>query len=217
MKETATSSNDPIAQHAALVNGAGLADLGLRTQIELSGADRALFLHNLCTNEIRKLAPGKGCEAFLTSVQGKTLAHIFVFAGTDSLVIETVAGQGELIAAHLDHYLVCEQVVIADRSQDWSELFLAGGESEKLLGRWLDLESIGSRLDHARFTLAEKSVSIRRADLVGRVGFLISRRQAGRGGGASGVGQGRRARMSQRGLRGGPDRVGISAVWRRHH
>ena len=68
----------------------GIARLGHRTQIEATGPDRASWLHNLCTNEIRKLAAGSGCEAFFTNVQGKTLAHVLIFAGPESLVIETV-------------------------------------------------------------------------------------------------------------------------------
>jgi folate-binding Fe-S cluster repair protein YgfZ len=89
-----------------------------RTQIELSGKDRASFLHNLSTNEIKKLAAGAGCEAFITSVHGKTLGHGFIFAEPEALVLDTVAGQSETLLKHLDHYLVCEQVVLADRSHE---------------------------------------------------------------------------------------------------
>ncbi len=90
--------------------GAGLVDFGDRTQIEIAGDDRARFLHNLCTGEIRKLAPGAGCEALLTNVQGKILAHVLIFSGPDSLVLETVPGQAEKILAHLDRYLIREKV-----------------------------------------------------------------------------------------------------------
>lgn len=169
-----TEPADRTAPPRPLVDGAGLLELGMRTQIELSGADRASFLHNLCTNEIRKLAAGKGCEAFLTTVQGKTLAHGLIFAGPESLVIDTVPGQGEVILAHLDHYLVCEQVTLLDRSAEWSELLLSGAQSEALLGRLIDIGALAARLDNAQVTLAGKSVWLRRADLVAPIGFLIS-------------------------------------------
>jgi len=168
--------SDPSANRTVtcpLVSGAGLVDLE-RTQIELLGPDRASFLHNLCTNEIRKLPLGKGCEAFLTTVQGKTLAHALIFAGPESLVIDTVPGQSEVILAHLDHYLVCEQVTLVDRSAEWSELLLAGDQSEELLGRLTDVGALAARLDNAQVTVADKSVWLRRTDLVGRVGFLVN-------------------------------------------
>src|SRR5215510_1110563 len=58
------------SQYAALAGGAGVVDFTSRTQLELTGADRASFLHNLCTNSVRDLAPGSGCEAFVLNVKG---------------------------------------------------------------------------------------------------------------------------------------------------
>jgi folate-binding protein YgfZ len=163
-----------MAEYDALVTRAALVDLGRRTQIELTGPDRAAFLHNLTTNEIRKLAPGSGCEAFLTTVQGKTLAHGFFFAGDEALVIDTVPGQSETILKHLDHYLVSERVTIEDRSHQWSELLLSGPEAERLLSNLSDVHLAPVRLAHAPATLAGKSVWLRRADLTGPIGVLIS-------------------------------------------
>jgi tRNA-modifying protein YgfZ len=57
--------SDLLLDYEALTRAAGVADVSGRTQVELTGQDRAKFLHNLCTNEVRKLSPGTGCEAFL--------------------------------------------------------------------------------------------------------------------------------------------------------
>ncbi len=161
-------------EYYALVATAGLVDLGHRAQIELAGADRASFLHNLSTNEIRKLAVGSGVEAFLTSVQGKTLAHGFVFAGETSLVFETVAGQSAAILKHLDHYLVCEQVELFDRSQECSELLLAGPAASSLLASVCEGPLPQARLAHRTASVAGQSVSVRRVEWTGPEGFLIS-------------------------------------------
>jgi tRNA-modifying protein YgfZ len=163
------------AEYDALTRQAGLVDLGHRTQIQLVGADRATFLHNLCTNEVRNLPPGAGCEAFLTSVQGKTLAHVFVFATEDSLVIDTVPGEAEKILKHLDHYLVCEQVTLTDRSRAWSSaLLVAGAESERLLSELTGERVPDVRLAHTVVPVAGHSVWLRRVDLAGPIGFQIS-------------------------------------------
>ena len=70
-----------VASHCqALRHGIGYRDLSGRTQIELAGADRAKVLHGLCTNDIKRLAAGDGCEAFLANVQGKTTAYVTYFA-----------------------------------------------------------------------------------------------------------------------------------------
>jgi folate-binding protein YgfZ len=122
-------------EYEALTRGGGFVDLGERTLIELFGPDRAAFLHNFCTNEIRKLPIGGGCEAFITNVQGKVLAHFHVWDRPESLIIETVGGLGEKLVAHLDRYLIREQVQIVDRSQESGELLLAGPQADAVL-KW---------------------------------------------------------------------------------
>ena len=37
-------------------------DVSDRVQIEVTGRDRVKFLHSFCTNDIKKLLPGQGCE-----------------------------------------------------------------------------------------------------------------------------------------------------------
>ena len=66
-------------EYVALTSAVGMADFGQRTQVELTGADRQTFLHNLCTNEVRRLTPGTGCEAFLCNAQGHILALVNIF------------------------------------------------------------------------------------------------------------------------------------------
>jgi folate-binding Fe-S cluster repair protein YgfZ len=110
------AASSPARQYRALTVDAGFVSLGHRTQIELTGADRAKLLQNLCTNDILGVGPGDGCEAFVTSAQGRVLGHVFVFCGEDSLVVETVAGAGEPLCAHLDKgcYLGQEPVARID-------------------------------------------------------------------------------------------------------
>ncbi len=111
----------------------------------------------------------------MTSVQGKTLAHVFVFATEDSLVIDTVPGEAEKILKHLDHYLVCEQVTLIDRSSEWSSaLLVAGAESERLLSELTGDRVPDARLAHVMVPVAGRSVWLRRVDVAGPVGFQIS-------------------------------------------
>src|SRR5262249_29600945 len=58
---------------------AALFDLSHHGQVDVSGPDAASFLHNLCTNEVKNLLPGRGCEAFLTTGQAKIVAFITVY------------------------------------------------------------------------------------------------------------------------------------------
>ncbi len=140
--------------------------------MELSGADRAKFLHSFCTADIQNLVPPASCEAFLTTAQGKILGHAVVLADRDTILLETVAGQGAAIVKHLDRYLIREKVTIRDRTNDLAEWFLVGpqtpGVLEKLCGA-----APGKTWTGGEATIAGHAVALWRVDLVGPVGFLI--------------------------------------------
>jgi len=165
---------DWLAEYEALTTGAGYVPLA-RTQIELTGGDRARFLHNLCTNEIRKLAAGAGNEIFLTSVQGKTLGHGFAFVGPDSIVLDSVAGQSETLLKHLDKYLVSEDVTITDRSADWAAFLISGAQAEDRLASLIGGPLPSGRLSHVTEEVTRVGwLSVRRVDITGADAFLLS-------------------------------------------
>jgi folate-binding protein YgfZ len=166
-------SADFAAEYAALTSGVGMVDFHDRTQIELTGDDRAAFLHNFTTNDIRGLEPGQGCEAFTLDIRGHIVGHLLVFCTPHSLVLDTVPGQGEKLVRHFDRYLIRERVEIHDRTEDWSELLLAGAEAEQLLHELT--ESVpADRLDHQQVRLFNQTVWLRRAEIAGLGSFLIA-------------------------------------------
>ena len=124
---------NPRDEYAAARSAAALIDRSPLTKIELRGRDRTNFLHNLCTNDIKALAAGRGCEAFFTNAQGKVLAFVRVFAGTDSIWLDTVPGAADHLMKHLDRYLIMEKVELADRSADWAQLLVVGPRSSEVV------------------------------------------------------------------------------------
>lgn len=131
--------------------GAAVGELPPRACFELTGADRHKFLHNFCTNDIKSLKPGQGCEALMTSVQGKVLAHLTVQAAQDSLWIEADATRREIIARHLNKYLITEDVQIHDRSDDFRLLLACGPSMRKaLLEGGLTVSEDPPSLNHSR-------------------------------------------------------------------
>lgn len=114
-------------------------NLGRRTLIEVRGADRATFLHNLCTNDVKALSAGQGCEAFFTNVQGKTLCHALLFATESSIWISADGGVDETLLPHLDKYLIREDVELLNRSDEFATLVLTGDA----VGAWMVAQSEG--------------------------------------------------------------------------
>jgi folate-binding protein YgfZ len=116
----------PDAQYQALRAGSGFVPLPAWSSISLTGADRQKFLHNFCTNDIKRLQPGDSCEAFFTNVKGKIIGHGFVAARDSELTIVGPPDQGEALVAHLDRYLIREDVQLRDTSHERSYVLITG-------------------------------------------------------------------------------------------
>jgi tRNA-modifying protein YgfZ len=127
-------------QYQALRSGCGIVELTNWSSIAVTGSDRQKFLHSFCTNNINRLTPGDNCEAFFTNVKGKIVGHGIVVCRDDELAIVGVPSQSEGLVAHLDRYIIREDVQLRDTT---SELccFLATG---KLAA---DIEARSTRLN----------------------------------------------------------------------
>jgi folate-binding protein YgfZ len=152
---------DWIAEYVALKRSAGVVCLGHIPQIEIAGPDRATFLNRLCTNKIDGLGPGEGRETFLTDAKGHVLAHAAVLTRSESLCLRAVGSEAGKIIAHLDFYLVRDNVTLCDRSGEWLELLLAGPDAIRLLGQLTSTEIPQSRLAHRDVELVGQPVSVR--------------------------------------------------------
>jgi folate-binding protein YgfZ len=172
---SAGNADDAPQEYAAARSGAATFELTGWTQVDLDGADRAKFLHNFCTNDTRGLAPGRGCEAFITSVRGKVLAHVFVYAGEATLRLVGAPGNsGARIIQHLSRYQISEDVTFADRTEERGLLLVAGPQAAIALAN-LGCGAPGlASGPHGHDSTAPFDLEICRNDLLGVSGFLVS-------------------------------------------
>jgi folate-binding protein YgfZ len=126
--------DDPafLAQYEAATTGAGRISLAGWSTLRVAGRDRATFLHNMCTNDVKGLTPGGQCEAFFTDVKGKIVGHANIFARPDELLLVGVPGQAARLAAHLDRYIIREDVQLADISADLEWALLIGPHAKQV-------------------------------------------------------------------------------------
>lgn len=147
-----------------------------RSHIELTGTDRAKFLHNFCTNDILRLTAGQGTEAFVCNVKGRILGFITVFVGEASLWLETVPGAATGLMAHLDRYLIREDVQFADRSAEVTEILLRGPQGAAMLAAVVGetLLSTGWPLYQSKIsTCVDAACRIARVDWLGDPTWLV--------------------------------------------
>src|SRR5580765_4341164 len=116
----------PSEEYALVRRQVGLIDRSDFGVLELTGRDRASFLHALVSNEIKALGPGQGCAATLLDIHGKVQVVLFVWVADDRIFVVTPPAMAAKTAEALDHYLFSEKVAIEDVSREYALFVLAG-------------------------------------------------------------------------------------------
>ena len=124
-----------LADYERLTSSAAALDVSGRTLISVAGRERMVFLHNFCTADIKGLPAGQGREAFITTHQGKTLGRVFIFNLGDALLMDSVPGQAQTLIAHLERFVISEDVTFADETERYGEVLVAGPASGGVIAR----------------------------------------------------------------------------------
>src|SRR5882724_4281477 len=130
---TAMHFGDPQAEFVALRSGCGVYDLGFRAKISLTGGDRTRWLNGMVTNNLRDLAVGRGVYAFLLNPQGHILGDLYAYNRGESIDVDTDCGQVEKILATFDHFIIMDDVEVANRSEQLTALGIAGPKAATVL------------------------------------------------------------------------------------
>jgi folate-binding protein YgfZ len=130
---TTPDFGDVRAELRALLSGSGVYDLGWRAKIALTGSDRVRWLNGMISNNVRDLAPGHGVYAFLLNSQGRIQADLYAFNRGESLMVDTEQSLREKVLQLFDHYIIADDVEVADISSKLTALGLTGPESVNVL------------------------------------------------------------------------------------
>src|SRR5690349_20394588 len=112
--------------HDALRSGRGVYRLADWSAIAISGRDRASFLQNFTTNDIKRLNPGDACESFFLNVKGKIIGHGLMTCRAEEHVFVGPPGQAASLIAHLDRYVIREDVQLHDLTNERRYLLVTG-------------------------------------------------------------------------------------------
>ena len=110
----------------ALRENAAWIDLTGRGHIVATGEDRVRLLHAISTNHLQQLSPGQGCYTFFLNAQGRIQADADVLALEDSLLIDTEPEQAGRLLAHIDHYIIADDVTLEDRTRETAIVAVEG-------------------------------------------------------------------------------------------
>ena len=147
-------------EYALVRRGVGLLERGQLGVLELTGRDRATFLHALLSNEIKALGPGQGCAATLLDVHGKVQVVLSIWVADDRIFVVTPPAMAEKTAEALDHYLFAEKVVIRDISRESALFVLAGPQARATIERLAGAGPPEARWSHVAAKLGETPVRL---------------------------------------------------------
>jgi len=163
---------DPLREYQAVRSQVGLLDLCHRALLRFSGPDRLSYLQGMVSNDVKKPAPGEGIHAAVLDIQGRILADTRIFCLQDSFLFDLWEPLKEKILKHLNHYLIADDVEIADLTGRYGMLSVQGPMALLLLKKLLPDGAVPEReLDHTVFLLGDAEIRICRSSHTGEDGY----------------------------------------------
>lgn len=163
---------DSAAEYQAVRSAAGLFDLSHRALLQFTGSDRVSFLQGMLSNDLRVLKMFDGQQATILTQQGKVIADVRVLCAMNSIYLDFWEPLKENILAHLNRYLVADEVEINDPNDEWKILSLQGPRSRKILDELLaNTELPAQSNQHAMVQFDGAPICVVRADHTGADGF----------------------------------------------
>jgi folate-binding protein YgfZ len=121
------------AEFNALISNGGVCGLPDRAKILLTGGDRTRWLNGMVTNNVRDLSQGRGVYAFLLNPQGHILADLYAYNRGEDLLLDIGKPQLAKILSAFDHYIIMDDVEVADVGDKFAALGIAGPNSKQIL------------------------------------------------------------------------------------
>ena len=140
--------------------------VGRGTVLCFRGKDRCRVFNNLCTQDLRKLSDGQAVETFVTDVKGRTFGHGIALALDEEAYFVTVPNQASKLIPHFDRYIIREDAVISDLSNDF-RLWIFRDRSTAAKACSVELNSVPETRNATRLTMDGNSIVLVHAPWIG--------------------------------------------------
>ena len=117
----------------AALSGSVVADLGYRTRIRITGPDRLRWLNGMVTNTIPTLTVNHGNYNFILNAQGRIQGDAYIYRTADALWLDTDRSQAPRLLAHLDHFIIMDDVELQPLDDVTTGIMLRGPKSAAIL------------------------------------------------------------------------------------
>jgi folate-binding protein YgfZ len=146
----------------ALSDGAAVHDLGWLRRVAVRGEDRFRWLSGMVTNTVKDLAAGSGAWNLVLNAQGRIQGDLTIWREQDNLELEIAADQYDRLIAHLDHFIIMDDVELGGANPgDETALGLTGPKAAEILAR-VGLPVLSEPLTQAQAEFEGTPVLLRR-------------------------------------------------------
>lgn len=156
------------AQYRAATTRAATCERAGRALVEVTGSDRSAWLNNLVTNVVTTLQPGEGNYAFAVNVKGRVVFDLNMLVIEDRLWLDLDARARSDALAHLERYVITEDVKLRDVTNEHRRVAIIGPAAHEVVAR-LALGNLVpmSQLQHVSGTISGVDVRLIRDDFTG--------------------------------------------------
>ncbi|MGE5093691.1 MAG: YgfZ/GcvT domain-containing protein [Betaproteobacteria bacterium] len=128
---------DPHAELAAARDATIVADLSHNALVRVSGDDAPAFLHAQFTNDVQSLPVAAAQWNGWCTAKGRLFATLLLFRRADGYLLMLPAEIAAAVAKRLGMFVLRSKVQIADVSEQWVRLGLAGTRAKDIVaGHW---------------------------------------------------------------------------------
>ncbi len=118
---------DIAAEHRAVRQAVGIADLSHRGKLRVTGEDRVKWLQSVISNDILPLQPGQGRYSSFLTHKGKMLTYFRLYMQTESVMLEDVGEIGDTTFQALRKFLLYgTKAKIENCAESWGLLLISG-------------------------------------------------------------------------------------------
>ncbi|MGA2251024.1 YgfZ/GcvT domain-containing protein [Terracidiphilus sp.] len=150
----------PQAETAAIAFGAAVHDLGWLRRIAVRGEDRFRWLSGMVTNTVNDLAARGGAWNLVLNAQGRIQGDLMIWRNDDELELEIAADQHNKLLAHLDRFIIMDDVELAPVEGE-TAIGLTGPKAAEILAK-IGVTSLAEPLTQTRFEAGSLNLTIRR-------------------------------------------------------
>jgi folate-binding protein YgfZ len=137
--QTPRELDAPGTETLALTSGAAVHDLGWMRRVAVRGEDRFRWLSGMVTNTVNDLPSHGGAWNLVLNAQGRIQGDLTAWREEENLELELEVGQYDRLLAHLEHFIIMDDVELIppDQGTAASEtaLGLTGPQASDVLAR----------------------------------------------------------------------------------